>query len=328
MIQNLEIQNFKSIKDLKLSCKKVNVFIGEPNAGKTNIIEALASLSEGNDNVNDLIRFKGFAEVFYNKEVSQKAVINIGNLKSTIYYDSNEYKIETAIRLTEPKRYKEIRINSHDSSLISSSHNYQSGEFPSKVRYYQYKSLSNFRFRKPGSLSSPFGENLIACISTNEKARNIIGEIYKQKGLRLLLDEERGEVSVIKDLGNISNRYSFESTSETLRRITFFILALETNENKVIVFDEPEANLFPFYTTYFAERLASDETNQYFFTSHNSYLINTLVAKMGPQNLNICLTYMEDFQTKIKVLSDEDVEEFVNSEFDVTLNFNYFLEHK
>lgn len=33
----VEIKNFKSIKDLRLDCKRVNVFIGKPNVGKSNI---------------------------------------------------------------------------------------------------------------------------------------------------------------------------------------------------------------------------------------------------------------------------------------------------
>jgi AAA15 family ATPase/GTPase len=45
MITKLGIKNFKSIKDLELDCKRVNVFIGEPNTGKSNILEALGLLS-------------------------------------------------------------------------------------------------------------------------------------------------------------------------------------------------------------------------------------------------------------------------------------------
>ena len=37
----LRIQNYKSIKDLHLECGKINVFIGPPNSGKSNILEAL-----------------------------------------------------------------------------------------------------------------------------------------------------------------------------------------------------------------------------------------------------------------------------------------------
>ena len=45
MIGSVRIQNFKSIRDLEFETKRVNLFIGEPNTGKSNVIEALAFLS-------------------------------------------------------------------------------------------------------------------------------------------------------------------------------------------------------------------------------------------------------------------------------------------
>jgi AAA15 family ATPase/GTPase len=42
MIKKLSIKGFKSVRQLDLDCRRVNVFIGEPNTGKTNILEALA----------------------------------------------------------------------------------------------------------------------------------------------------------------------------------------------------------------------------------------------------------------------------------------------
>jgi AAA15 family ATPase/GTPase len=45
MITKLSIANFKSIRQLNIDCKKINLFIGEPNTGKSNILEALALLS-------------------------------------------------------------------------------------------------------------------------------------------------------------------------------------------------------------------------------------------------------------------------------------------
>ena len=47
MISTLEIRNFKSIKQLKLDCKRINILIGEPNTGKSNILEALGIFSFG-----------------------------------------------------------------------------------------------------------------------------------------------------------------------------------------------------------------------------------------------------------------------------------------
>jgi Predicted ATPase len=41
MLQNISIKNFKSIKDLEFKAKRINLFIGKPNTGKSNILEAL-----------------------------------------------------------------------------------------------------------------------------------------------------------------------------------------------------------------------------------------------------------------------------------------------
>jgi AAA15 family ATPase/GTPase len=57
MIEEIEIKNFKSIIQDKISLGKINVFIGENGCGKTNILEAVATLSasKGNNlNINGL----------------------------------------------------------------------------------------------------------------------------------------------------------------------------------------------------------------------------------------------------------------------------------
>ena len=41
MIGTLQIKNYKSINELYLSCSRINILIGEPNSGKSNILEAL-----------------------------------------------------------------------------------------------------------------------------------------------------------------------------------------------------------------------------------------------------------------------------------------------
>ena len=64
IINELTIKNFKSLKEIKIEqCKQVNVFIGKPNTGKSNILEAISLLS-GNIDEN-----KKFLEgsVYYEK---------------------------------------------------------------------------------------------------------------------------------------------------------------------------------------------------------------------------------------------------------------------
>lgn len=38
MISPVSIQNFKSIRHLEFEARRVNVFIGEPNTGKSNFL--------------------------------------------------------------------------------------------------------------------------------------------------------------------------------------------------------------------------------------------------------------------------------------------------
>jgi len=41
IIRELQINNYKSIGQVNLDCSRINVLVGEPNVGKSNILEAL-----------------------------------------------------------------------------------------------------------------------------------------------------------------------------------------------------------------------------------------------------------------------------------------------
>jgi AAA15 family ATPase/GTPase len=45
MIASLAIERFKSIRSLTLACRKINILIGPPDTGKTNILESLFLVS-------------------------------------------------------------------------------------------------------------------------------------------------------------------------------------------------------------------------------------------------------------------------------------------
>jgi len=53
MIRNIEIKNFKSIKDLSINLGRINVIIGANGSGKTNILEAIALASASSANKLD-----------------------------------------------------------------------------------------------------------------------------------------------------------------------------------------------------------------------------------------------------------------------------------
>ena len=94
-INDLVIHNFKSIKKLHLTPKRINVYIGKPNVGKSNILEAVSLLGGVNDNTfgrpdgnrahqknvfADIVRYDKFRNLFYDNDRSQKLLIrtNLG----------------------------------------------------------------------------------------------------------------------------------------------------------------------------------------------------------------------------------------------------------
>ncbi|MBK9017017.1 MAG: AAA family ATPase [Saprospiraceae bacterium] len=118
--------------------------------------------------------------------------------------------------------------------------------------------------------------------------------------------------------------YPYQVISETIKRIAFLITAIEGSVNSTLLFDEPEAHTFPFYTHYIAERIALDTSNQYFLTTHNSYLLHSIVEKTPIDELNVGIVYMENYETKVRILTPEQLGEL--SETDIFYNLELFLE--
>ena len=78
----VEIQNFKSVKELRLDCKRVNLIIGKPNVGKSNILEAIslfcAPLSETDSDeqrqarfMSAFLRYNAISNLFFDQDISQ-----------------------------------------------------------------------------------------------------------------------------------------------------------------------------------------------------------------------------------------------------------------
>ena len=54
-----------------------------------------------------------------------------------------------------------------------------------------------------------------------------------------------------------------------------------------------------------------------------AYLLTAIVEKTPFSALNVCITYMKDYQTKIVTLKEEQISEFM--EFDPFLNARSFI---
>ena len=100
-IKTLRIENFKSIKEMDLECSRINVFVGKPNVGKSNILEAIgmygAGFSTNTDKyLSDNLRYNTFSNLFYDNKTDLNVQISINNTEHILlnFDDENEqYKL-------------------------------------------------------------------------------------------------------------------------------------------------------------------------------------------------------------------------------------------
>ncbi len=99
-IKNLEIQNFKSIKQLKIDCNRINLFVGKPNVGKSNILEALSLFAVQYLNSEDkkletildfLVRNNNMNNLFYDQNIAENILIKSDKITSIISSYKNNF---------------------------------------------------------------------------------------------------------------------------------------------------------------------------------------------------------------------------------------------
>ncbi len=138
MIKNVSIRNFKSIKKLDFKAKRVNVFIGEPNTGKLNILEALGMFSLGySGKTGDVpIRCQKADNLFYDNETHSN---NEPHVKADRY--SFRLDHDRVLIVVEEEDGVEREVLGFDLERKKGS----SAHLDIPIKFYQFKVLENYR---------------------------------------------------------------------------------------------------------------------------------------------------------------------------------------
>lgn len=367
IISELTIKNFKSIKEIKLEqCKPVNLFVGKPNTGKSNILEAISLLSGGFNPGKKIFEGSIFYEtlnnLFFNQDISQIVSVQSDVCSVQLSYFQGDKKFGCFAEATKPydtekffatgklienlapseldniQKYtssNEAILHFRDMNLSSylGMNVRRNGDIEqvtndtwfSPIRSYVYSRQHNLDSLDAPYLLPPHGNNLWGIISRTPKLSEVVGKFFNQFNLDLIiaLDDEENKIKIQKKSDGFFVHLPYSLVADTLQRMIFHLAAIYSNNNAVILFEEPESHTYTPYQNYLAGEIIADEQNQYFITTHSDSIFDSILRE-APEKVAVFIVGYDDYQTKVRPLSDDEVRDYLNSHASIFQNLDAY----
>lgn len=336
----LQIDNYKSIKHLELNCSRINVFIGEPNVGKSNVLEALdlsylSWMFAGNESKEisgkKLVNFK---EYFRVDKVAD--LFHFGDLSKPISIIHPGFSIDTYLKFNDSNDKNIFEWSNSNGSITEFDNDFISKIntqfFSSPIKPYRYK--DNIEFHDAGNyinrLMPPFWNNLIEVIKHNPDFATFIGELIEDFDLEINLDSSLHKIWVQKRI-NAGLVYSFpyNALADTLRRIIFYTAAIRHNNASVITLEEPDTHSFPKFVSFLADEIIQNNKNQFFVATHSPYLLNNLIENTPSAELSVFVCgFDKEKGTTAHKLSSNELSELLDYGVDIFFNINRYTDDR
>lgn len=321
-IKDLEIKNFKGIKELKIeNLNKINVFIGDNNSKKTTILEAIALMNRYNtDNLKTILLNRKYTthknsldSFFYNLKLKNHPLIVIKDYKNKEQkleilsdHENSEILEENNTIFTNEEKQELDKISYNYNFLMNDKENVKIEVIGKNGKLISLKGNSNkvISYIPAGRNLSFFINNLREI----QKAKQIdkiieISKKYNTELEKIYLDGE----NIYVDLKNINKSLSISSMGEgfisILTIISNFIL---TNcKEKVILIDEIENGL---YRTKLKELIRfildfiQENNVQLFITTHSEEFLREFYKLVSEKSNIVNLYRLENSENGIKTI--------------------------
>ena len=365
VINTLYIQNFKSVRSAVLHPRRVNLIIGQPNVGKSTVLEAMSLLGgfafeKKKKFMGSFVRYEEPPQLFHDSVMTNPIRIETDRDVCLLGHSTKDKRFRYGVfsqpvyrllraQLGLPLLEGRSKTRAGDDSVLldrlyshlkagaplpESGYLYtefdrhgmldkpgEDGHFltstpawyPRAVKSYRYKAGTQLDRRYPDAvLRPPHGTNLVQVLETHPELRQEFASLFAERGLRLRVRPDLGRFEIMKEVDGLCFIYPYSSSGDTLQRYGFYLAAMESNRKTVILLEEPEAHSYPAYVGQLAERIATQQANQFFVTTHSPHFFSEVLENMVPYEnrvpeLAVFVAYYKDFQTKVRQLSDEEV---------------------
>ncbi len=341
-IKHLQINNYKSINRIDLDCSRINVFIGEPNSGKSNILEALnltylsklmganqiyKKAKEDEIKIQDLFRATSVKDLFHHGNIDKQISINAYGLTVDSY----------SIRFDSQNDKNIFEWSNTNGSITEFDNNFipieTANNYSCPIKPYSFK--DNIKPHDVGNfintLMPPFGNNLYNVIQHNKSFQRTIEDLVEDYGFEINIDTTNNQI-LIQQRINKGLVYSvpYIAIADTFKRLIFHVAAVRYSNASIITLDEPDAYSFPKYVSFLADEIIETINKQYFIATHSPYLLNNFIENTPHNDLAVfvCAWNKNKSETIIKKLSQEDLSELIDYGVDIFFNLNRYLDDR
>ncbi|MGM9995799.1 MAG: ATP/GTP-binding protein [Campylobacter sp.] len=312
MLDNIEINNFRSIENLKIeNFKNLNFFFGRANSAKTSVLEAIyLYLGRGTKNIADIMEYRRNIRdndcidgLFYNYNIDKEASIFIGS--------NLEYKIE---------------IKKSEKSIVFSSDDNNSRSDVKELKYIIQDNKIGSPIEMSFSMRRKFlrGEIEIEAQANNPKNTVYLGCFSNEK-------------IISKNVSKIINNGQLDDLNEYCKKFDNNISQIMMSENnsiKVLEKDKKPVNLklmgqgFQAYLRYVSsillknEFICIDEIENGLHFEHIDLILKILLKLSIQHNIQFFITtHSKELLEQLAKIADE------NADFkDVIACFNLYKE--
>lgn len=306
------------------------MFIGKPNVGKSNILEAFGVFSlpylkySSSKKLSNFIRADYLNELFFDGNTEKEIEIknNLGEFSLSNRLKKNENDSISSIG-TKLKIQDVNAIVSIEKDLIVLTLGNDIDKNPFK--YYQFNTNQKSKKNNLTNLLPPAGANLMGIIENIPTLKNDLIQLFAEYNLNLVFDRASQELKVMKEQkGKEIFLIPYSSIADTLQRVIFYKTAIASNQNSILIFEEPEAHAFPPYIVHITREIIEAKSNQFIISTHSPYILDYFLEN-AIEELSIFMVDYKNGETIVNKLKKDDMEDILRYGIDLFTNYETFL---